>query len=320
MPNEFAHIANYFAPLTGGLEAAADLKDDAALLPNSPYVVTTDTMIEGVHFFGDELAGNIAKKLLRCNLSDIAAKGAKPRYYLLNISLTEKQDESWLAAFSRGLAEEQKYYNITLLGGDTTYKKTCQLTLSITMFGETQNGHIPRRHMARAGDLLCVSGTIGDAYLGLLQKQKKIALPEPLAVEVIQAYELPNPQVELGMAVQNLWHASLDISDGLLQDAGHIARESNLSITILAKDIPLSKTAQYAVEQGLVDIADLASGGDDYQLLFTLPEAKLTQALEIAKRLNTQLTVIGKTSAGEGVHLMDDTGKHITPEKLGYQH
>lgn len=316
MLGEFDLIAKYLAPLAAKAPGADGLTNDAAALQTKPgesLVVTTDTMVEGVHYMPGDPAELVARKLLRVNLSDLNAMGAEARGYLLNLTLPKDWKETWVAGFAKGLAEDQKIYDIALYGGDTT-STPGPTTLSLTALGSLPEGEELRRSTAKAGDLVCVSGTLGDGALGLLAAQGE--LTGSLAETLRQSYRLPEPPMSLGPKLRGLASAALDISDGLLADLGHIAKQSGLAATIRAPDLPLSE----AVREALAEDPDLLrlvlTGGDDYQLVFTVPPARLSDLLD----LEVDVTVIGEMQEGQGVTAVGKRGQAIQHDGDGWKH
>ncbi|MEX0921134.1 MAG: thiamine-phosphate kinase [Rhodovibrionaceae bacterium] len=316
MLGEFDLIAKYLAPLAASEPGADGLTNDAAALTlpaGESLVVTTDTMVEGVHYLPGDPAALVARKLLRVNLSDINAMGAEARGYLLNLTLPRDWREAWVADFAKGLAEDQETYGIALYGGDTT-STPGPTTLSLTALGSLPEGQELHRGTAKAGDLVCVSGTLGDGALGLLAARGE--LTGPLAERLRQSYRLPDPPMALGPKLRGLASAALDISDGLLGDLGHIARNSGLAARVRVPDLPLSE----AVQEALVEDPDLLklvlTGGDDYQLLFTLAPARLPELLDRVE----DVTVIGEMRAGEGVTAVDQYKRPIEVGDAGWTH
>lgn len=321
MLSEFDRIRKFFAPLSASYPGAFGLKDDCALLGKANYVVTTDTMIESVHFIGDEPAAMIAKKLLRCNLSDLASKGALPLYYTLNITSTSAQDDAWFAQFTNGLAEDQAIYGLTLIGGDSTYAEKGLLSLTVTMFGTLADPTMaPIRAGAKAGDLLCVTGLIGEAAMGLRVANHTLQASVQSQKAWLDAYRLPQPRTQFGQHMNGLWHACLDVSDGLVQDAGHLAAASSLAIDIDALKIPISAATRQLLSDGQIKLEDVVAGGDDYELLFSLPPTRLQQVQEIARTLALPVSVIGVCRQGSGVRLLDEQGGQMQLSRMGYQH
>lgn len=315
---EFELIAKILAPLTGGDARALGLADDAAVLPQKTgmdTVVSTDTMVAGIHFLMSESPDVIARRLLRVNLSDIAAMAAKPAGYFLNLSLPAKSENDWLEKFASGLGEDQREFGITLLGGDTTHT-TGSLTLSITMFGEAPSGAAVRRSTAKPGDIVFVSGTIGDAGLGLSRLLETPSADDAL----VRRYQLPTPRVELGVALRGIANAMADVSDGLVADLGHICAASGVAATIRADAVPLSDEARAAQPGGEPDIGLLLASGDDYELVFAVAPGREEDVLAAAARVNVPVSEIGLVGEGEGVAVHDAHGVDISPEIGGYRH
>lgn len=274
-PGEFEVISSYFAPLAGGRRVdALGLKDDAASLaprPDTEFILTADALVAGVHFFPDDPPDLIARKSLRVNLSDLAAKGATPVAYLLCLSLPEGIDAPWFEAFAAGLAADQREFAIELAGGDTT-STPGPLTIAITAIGEVETGRMLRRAGARPGDDVWVSGTIGDAALGLgilrpVGGRASAIADDDGAAYLIGRYRLPQPRVALGRALSGCTAATMDVSDGLLQDLGHIARLAGCGAIVEETEIPLSSPARARISAGTGRLDDVLAGGDDYEIL-----------------------------------------------------
>jgi thiamine-monophosphate kinase len=320
--DEFTRIARFFAPLAAGFPGAYGLTDDAAsfgLAPGEQAVITTDAVVAGVHFIGDEPPGLIARKALRVNLSDLAAKGARPLGYTLAAVLPATIDDAWLEAFAAGLAADQAEFGIPLIGGDTVATPG-PLTLSITALGVVA-GPMLRRAGARPGDRLYLSGTLGDAALGLkvLRGNLKV-LAEAERGVLAERYRLPQPRLALGRALAGHATAGLDVSDGLVQDLGHIATGSGVGAVVALDGLPLSGAARAAVmaEPGLW--AAVLGGGDDYELLFTASQEKHDIIVKLASASATPVSVIGEIVAGQGVVVRDRDGRDVTPAVTGYRH
>ncbi len=325
MAGEFDLIRKYLTPLTEGTPGALGLNDDAGLLKvpdGEELVVTADAMAEGVHFLSDDAPDGVAQKLLRVNLSDLAAMGAAPLGYLVTAALPAARAEGWMAGLAKGLARDQARYAISLLGGDTT-RSGAGAVLSLTALGSVPPGNALKRSTARAGDLVFVSGSIGDAFLGLKVRQGELAGLDPVERDYLAGrYRLPEPRLDLGRALvaEGLASAAIDVSDGLVADLGHIVRTSGLAARIEAAAVPLSPAARSALsdEPGL--LPQLVTGGDDYELLFTAGPERETAIAALAERLGLALTRIGALAAGEGVTLVDRQGDPVALDATGWTH
>jgi thiamine-monophosphate kinase len=315
---EFAFIAERLRPLAAGTPGALELADDAALLDppaGSELVVTKDAMVAGVHFLPEDPPGDVARKLLRVNLSDLAAMGAAPLGYLLALIRPEATAEDWLAEFCRGLAEDQAAFGIGLLGGDTV-STPGPLALSLTALGHVLKGAALRRCGARPGDDVWVSGTLGDAALGLKVLQNELEVEPAVHAHLVERYRLPRPRLALGQALRGLASAALDVSDGLLADLGHILETSGVGAGVRADALPLSAAAQ-----GLPGAREAAlAGGDDYELLFTAAPARRARIGELARELALPLARIGTIDAEPGLRVLDAAGRTIPIERTGWQH
>jgi thiamine-monophosphate kinase len=325
LPAEFDLIARYFAPLTAGRPEALGLADDVAILdidPADSLVVTADALIAGVHFLPDDPPALIARKMLRVNLSDLAGKGARPLGYLMTCALSDEVDEAWLADFTAGLAADQREFGLALLGGDTTGTPG-PLALSLTALGRVRRGHALLRGAARVGDIVMVSGTLGDGALGLdVQRWEFAGLPAAARDFLIDRYRLPQPRLALGQALAEggIARAGMDISDGLLADLGHICRASGVGAVLRWADLPLSSAAQ-AVLSAAPELGErIVAGGDDYELLVTVPADRVDAALAAAGALGLPLAAIGRIEPGAGVRLLDPSGAEMHVSRTGYQH
>jgi thiamine-monophosphate kinase len=316
-PDEFATIARLLRPLTQDHPAALGLLDDAAVLPGRPgfdLVLSKDSMAAGVHFLPDMPMALIGRRLLRTALSDLAAKAAEPFGWLLSVAWPS--DARWpeREAFARGLAEDGAEFGVALLGGDTI-STAGPLTLSATVLGWAPAGRMVRRSGARAGDLLVVSGSIGDGWLGL-QAASGALSPDPA---LLDRYQLPQPRFDLRRAIQDHARASADVSDGLLADAGHIAQASGLRAQIDLDAISLSAPAAAwlrAQTDRAAALKRLATGGDDYEIIAAVAPADLADFTLAAE---ASVTVVGLLTAGEGVEARLD-GLPVALDQLGYHH
>lgn len=296
LPGEFDLIARYFAPIAAVFPGALGLKDDVALLdvaPGHQMVATTDAIVAGVHFLADDPPDLIAKKLVRVNLSDLAAKGAKPLACLLALALPRATSPSWLEAFAKGLAEDCASFALPLAGGDTTATDG-PLTLVLTALGEAPRGQVPLRSGAKVGDRIFVSGTIGDGALGLEVARAGLAeLAAPLRSHLLRRYRIPEPKVQLGLALRGLVHAAIDVSDGLLADLGHICAASGVAADIQAAMVPMSDAVQIALARDPALLARVLAGGDDYEILFTAEPGDSDRIVEAALAVGVPVTGIG---------------------------
>jgi thiamine-monophosphate kinase len=319
---EFGRIRRYFAPLAAGFPGALNLADDAALIdvPNGErLVVTTDAMVAGVHFIGDEPADSIGRKALRVNLSDLAAMGATPVAYSLAMILPKSIGDDWVDGFAAGLAADQKEFAIALSGGDSVATPG-PMTISITAFGRVGRNYLSRSG-AKAGDNIYVSGSIGDAALGLDILQGRLSLPSHEAALLIDRYQLPRPRLGLGKALVGVATGALDISDGLMADLSHLAAESGLAARIEAASVPVSSGGRAAMALNRAATRSrLLSGGDDYELLFTASPTSHYKVMEIGSTQGVVVTLIGKMIEGRGVVALAEDGSDVTPDVLGYRH
>ena len=318
---EFGRIRRFFAPLAGS--GGLDLRDDAALLacnPGKQLVVTVDAIVSGVHYLPDDPPGLVARKLLRVNLSDLAAMGARARHYLLTTALPTTVADDWVEAFAAGLGEDQRRYKIDLLGGDSVATDG-PAVLSLTAIGEIAAGAEIRRSGARSGDQIWVSGTIGDAMLGLqaLRGSHK-SMPAEQRATLIRRFQLPEPRVELGPRLVGIARAMLDVSDGLVADLGHICEASQTGATIGLPQVPLSRAAQQLGAADPALPARLVTAGDDYELLFTAPSDSADRIRQLSQELRLPLTAIGTIEKGAGVRLVDGEGKEVPLTNTGYRH
>ncbi len=318
---EFEIIARFFAPLAG--EGAFGLKDDVAVLkpkPGHDLVVKTDGIVESVHFFKNDPPSSIAQKALRVNLSDLAAKGAEPLGYLLTLALPSWVDDAWLASFAGGLAADQKEFGLSLLGGDTD-STPGPLTISVTALGQIAEGKMIRRGGARAGDLVFVSGTIGDGGAGLaVLKAAGAKLDARQREALIARYRLPEPRLKLGRKLVGVASAALDVSDGLIADLGHIAEVSGVRIVVEATRVPMSDACRALWGTSNEAIARAATVGDDYEIAFTAPAPSLAQVQAAARESGVAVSEIGRVEAGSGVTLLDAKGAPMTLSRMGFTH
>jgi thiamine-monophosphate kinase len=327
--NEDGIIARYFAPLTAGVPGAHGLRDDAAAITppaGHDLVVTTDTLIAGVHFFCDDDPADIAWKALAVNVSDLAAKAATPIAYSLALALTRATEESWIAGFARGLGEAQAAFGIGLSGGDTTASPTGPLMVSITAFGSVPAGRMIRRGSAQPGGSLFVSGTIGDGALGL---SVRAGTPEsaawPIGAEgrqtLLARYLRPAPRLVLRDALLAHADAAMDISDGLAIDCARMCAASGVSARIEAARVPLSEPARTVINADPALIEAVLTGGDDYEILAAIRAGEEEAFTSAAALAGIAVTRIGTVEApGTGLAIIGLNGAQMTLARLGYDH
>lgn len=331
LPGEFALIARHFVPLAARVPGALGLTDDAALLdvpPGRSLVAAADAMVAGVHFLPDDPPALVGRKLLRVNLSDLAAMGAEPLAYLLTITLPKGTPEDWIAGLCAGLAEDQKTFGISLVGGDTTSAPAgAPAVLSLTILGLQDRGCALLRIGAEPHDDLWVSGSIGDGALGLLARTG--GLPATLAPTQREAlasrYLLPEPRLALGRALVGIAHAAMDVSDGLVGDLGHLCRAAGLGAEIEVAAVPLSEPAQAALAGDPKLMQAVLTGGDDYELLFAAPPAAEPRLRGLADQLGLRLSRIGRmleapVDPARPVEVRDASGALIALERAGWSH
>ncbi len=317
--DEFDLIKRLLAPLAAATPGTFNLANDAAVISppaGEDLVITKDMAAAGVHFLPDDPPDLIARKLLRVNLSDLAAMGASPLGYLVGAGFSEPLDEGWIARFVDGLRSDQQTFGIGLLGGDTITVGRSPLVLSLTALGLVPHGQALTRSGAAPGDVLAVSGTLGDAALGLRCLRDEVSADADDRDYLVDRYRLPRPRLDLGNALRGLATAALDISDGLVADANHLSEESNVAIRIDAGRLPLSVPAQRLVGRDPKHLDDVLTGGDDYELLFTIHEASLAAL----RQTDIAVSIIGSVEEGSGVRVNDATGNDITPKRAGWRH
>lgn len=316
-------IARYFRPLAQE-PGAFGLADDAAILtppPGHDIVLTTDGVIAGVHFFPDDPPDTIGRKVLRMNLSDLAAKGAKPAGFLMSIAMPAGIEEKWLADFAAGLGEDAQLYRCPLLGGDTD-RTPGPISVSITAFGTLPRGRMVRRSTAQAGDRVLVTGTIGDAALYVVLKPlggERLRLLDNVRDHLRQRYLLPRPRTALAAAVLQHASAAMDVSDGLVGDLAKLCRASSVSAEIDVNRVPLSDEARAALAADPALIETALTGGDDYEILLTVSPDQLASFRQAAERAGVPVTEIGRVTAGEGAHFVRD-GQSLTFARSSYSH
>jgi thiamine-monophosphate kinase len=325
-------IVALLAPLTEGDPGAFGLKDDCALLtpePGMELVLKTDPVAEGVHFLPGEAPEDIAWKALAVNVSDLAAKGAAPVGYLMALSFPEAPTRTWFSAFAAGLREAQTRFGCRLLGGDTD-RRPGPLTVSITAIGAVPRGEMVRRGTARPGDLLFVSGTIGDAALGLaLVKEPALAaawsLTQAEAEYLVRRYRRPEPRLALGPVLRRYAAAAMDVSDGLVKDLDRMLRASRVAGNLRAGEVPLSAAARMFAavvpeDQASPRLAQLITAGDDYEVLAVVPAQHAVAFRSAAGAAGVPVTEIGTLSAGSGLLIGGPDRRPLSLDRTGWDH
>ncbi len=326
---EFDWIARYFVPLAAGVDGALGLKDDAALIPidaDRSLAVTVDAIVAGRHFLPHDRPDHVARKLLRVNLSDLAAMGATPAYAFLTTAWPLEVEESWIARFADGLKADLDRFGLGLGGGDTVATDG-PATFTLTALGWIDPAKAIRRSGARVGDRIWVSGTIGDGAFGLrVATGEADWLERPLATQLLERYRLPEPRLGLGQTLAGTATAGLDVSDGLLQDLGHLARASGVALEISSAAIPCSAAASRFLATGAGTLIEAVTGGDDYELAFTAPDepAIHDRLAVLAVQTATPVTAIGHVVEEDpslpAIRFRDIAGGLIAVDRAGFRH
>ena len=306
--------------LAADFTPAHRLLDDVAVLPcHQALAISTDTLVEGVHFPPGLLsAEQIARRALRVNLSDLAAAAATPLCYLLGLQLPPSTDPDWMAGFAGGLRQDQEHFGIHLAGGDTV-RTPGPLAVSITVLGRLARDRALPRTDAEAGDALAVTGTIGDAWLGRLELEGRLPVAAG-APALAERFLLPAPRLDIGQGLAALAHAAIDVSDGLIADVGNLCGAAGRGARISLDHVPLSEAARFHVDRGNATLPDLAAGGDDYELLFSIPGRAVPRATEVAAAGGVALTVIGEVTDNPGVSALTPDGQRPGTATGGYVH
>ncbi|GGE46338.1 thiamine-monophosphate kinase [Agaricicola taiwanensis] len=326
-PDEDELIARFLRPLATS-EGAAELRDDAAGYappPGHELVLTTDAIVAGVHFFPDDPADAIARRALRVNLSDLAAKGAEPAGYLLTLALPPDWTVNWLEAFTNGLRADQQAFGLSLYGGDTV-RTHGPVWVSVTAFGLVPDGRRPLRAGARVGDCIYLSGSVGDAALGLLLRQnpdlfKSWGISIDERDHLLDRYLKPQPRVRLASTIAKFASASMDVSDGLLGDLERLCEASDVAAAVEIDNLPLSPAARKALRADFDAQAAVLGGGDDYEILATLPPEHVKDFEESARRARIPVTRIGEIVGGAAGRLrVTSGGRVLNVPARKYQH
>lgn len=316
--SEFDLIREYFSNQSPSRDdVILGVGDDCALLQvptGIELVVTTDSLVEGIHFAADVDPEALGHKSLAVNLSDLAAMGAEPSWVTLALTLPQS-DKDWLEAFSRGFLSLAQQHNVALIGGDTTRGP---LSISVTAHGLVTPGAALRRSGANVGDLIYVSGTLGDAALALLNRQGKFPVETGLA-ELEQRLDWPQPRLDIGRSMLGIASAAIDISDGLISDLGHICEQSCVGARLILEQIPISNQISTYLQHG-GDWATVLAAGDDYELCITVPPTQQSLLEDIRTNLDCELALVGEIVPGSGVDCIQADGSILTDSISGYDH
>jgi thiamine-monophosphate kinase len=317
--NEFEIIDEFLAiKAKNRKDVIEGIGDDCALLKvprGQRLAVSMDTLIGNVHFLSNSNPADIAHKAIAVNLSDLAAAGAEPSWVTLSLTLPQ-YDQEWLSAFHKGLKKIVDYFGVQIVGGDT-----CKGPLSITV---QAHGFVPeqvfsRRNTAKAGELICVTGNLGDAALGLSVARGGLTqASEQARLGLLEQYQRPYPRVAAGIALRGRATSSIDISDGLLADVHHISRASEVGVLLRWERIPLSEHAKEAADKSLL-MKSALSGGDDYELCFTVKEDEFDAAHQALETAGSRCIAIGRMTGKPGVRVLDHD-QEVAIESFGYQH
>lgn len=315
-------IARFFQPIATH-PGALGLSDDAAFIkppPGCDLVLKTDAIIGGVHFFTDDAARDVARKALRVNLSDLAAKGAAPLGFLLALALPKEVGDDWLAGFAEGLCGDAVLFGCPLFGGDTD-RTPGPVTVSIAMFGSVPEGTMVRRAGAKAGDRVFVSGTIGDAALGLaLRKGASWKLSDAQRQHLFSRYLLPQPRNALAEAVRSHASAAMDVSDGLAGDFAKLCRASQVAAEIEVARMPLSDAAKSVLTTEPDMLETALTGGDDYEIVCTVPAGQAASFRAAVQAAKVAVTEIGEIKAGEGARFLGSSGQALAFKRASFSH
>jgi thiamine-monophosphate kinase len=323
--NEERLIARHFKPIARHPGALALLDDAATLAPPSGHelVITADAIVSGVHFFPNDPADAVARKALRVNLSDLAAKGAEPAGFLLSLALPRTIGDAWLKAFSRGLGSDARQYGCPLLGGDTV-RTSGPMMISVAAFGTLPSGTMVRRSGARVGDHVLVTGTIGDAVLGLKLRQRRRTKGWKLSASgrnhVARRYLVPDPRNALAPAVRKFATAAMDVSDGLAGDLGKLCRASRVAAVVDVARVPLSAAARTVLKAERKLITTLLPGGDDYEIVCTVRPARPVAFQAAARAVGVPVTNIGRIVRGSGASFRGPDGRPVSFTRASFSH
>lgn len=320
-------VREFLAPLAAGFSGALGLADDCAQFsptPGADLVLKTDPVVAGVHFFPDDDPADIAWKALAVNVSDLAAKGATPRLYLMALSLADAPTRPWMAKFAAGLREAQQAFGMHLAGGDTD-RTPGHFSIAVTVIGEVPAGRMVRRAAARAGQAIYVSGTLGDSALGLAMRTdgalgSELRLTDEEAAHARGRYLRPQPRIGLATALREHASAAMDLSDGLAKDLGRMCRGSGVGARIDVALLPLSPAMRRAVAVQPDRISAAIAAGDDYEILATVEPAARAAFEAAAAAGGVAVTRIGEITAGQDVIVLGADGVPISLARQGWDH
>jgi len=319
-------IERYFRPLAKHPGALALVDDAAAVTPPAgcDLVLTADGIVAGVHFFPGDPPDTIARKALRVNLSDLAAKGARPLGFLLTLALPKEIGEKWLVAFARGLGEDADAFGCPLLGGDTV-RTPGPVTISIAAFGAVRRGKMVRRQGAKPNHRVVVTGTIGDAALALVLRRdpatgKRWKLGRRAQDHLNTRYLVPQPRTAIANVIGAHASAAMDVSDGLAGDLAKLCRASGVAAEIAAERVPLSDAARAALAQDPALIETILTGGDDYEILATVPAGKVEALRRAAAAVGVSVTEIGKVAVGQEARFLGRDGEPLAFAHPSFSH
>lgn len=321
---EFDLIDKYFTPDSWRNDVRLGVGDDCALLepPEAQYLaVTVDTLVSGVHFPAETSPADIAYKSIAVNLSDLAAMGAEPSWVTLALTLPGV-DEEWLKEFSDSFKKTLLDYNVQLVGGDTTQGS---LSVTVQATGFVDSEYVMRRDKAKPGELIYITGTLGDAALGLKLMSQEVPVAQLTSGYFFDKLNRPIPRVAFAQDAAKLCSCAIDISDGLLADLGHIVGASQCGAEIYLDKLPLSKQLRQYFSDSVdidneIDWAMVLTGGDDYELCITVGKDQADSIEQLAESMNVSLTCIGTVSADNKLKVIDASGQLYTLEHYGYQH
>ncbi len=323
-------IAEHFEKLSARLPGAFSLKDDCAELvpaPGQAFIVKTDPVVEGLHFLADDDPADVAYKALAVNVSDLAAKAARPFAYLLAIGLPDRPEAGWMERFTAGLAEAQEAFGMTLAGGDTD-RISGPASIAVTVFGECPVGRMVPRGGARPGDRVYVSGRLGGAALGLALRlgqpgSEDWPISEPAAAAALARYLRPEPRLGLGAALRAYATAAMDISDGLVKDLDRMCRQGAAGAAgarLRFEDLPLFTGLRDALDAGHDEVMQLITAGDDYEILATVPAPHAEAFVTLAAKGGVEVSEIGEVVTEYGVRVLDGKGCEIDFAIRGFDH